>query len=94
MIKTVELVGLKTSNSLELYVSLDTAVVTEDYYDYEDYNLTVFSGTGVVESFLVDDTTYEVRNGQLVELIFSPCGTVTEEHITLSMLIDYSLFNN
>lgn len=94
MSKTVELVGLKTSNSLELYVSLDTAVVTEDYYDYEDYNLVVFTGEGVVESFLVDDTNYEVRNGKLFEIIFNPCGTVAEEHITLSMLIDYSLFNN
>lgn len=90
----LELVGVKTSNSLELYVSLDTAVVTEDYYDYKDYNLTVFSDTGVVESFLVDDTNYEVRNGKLFEIIFSPCGPRAEELITLSMLIDYSLFNN
>lgn len=90
----LELVGVKTSDTLELYVSLDTAVVTEDYYDYEDYNLVVFSDEGVIESFLVDDTTYEVREGQLVEIIFSPCGTIAEEHITLSMLIDYSLFNN
>lgn len=90
----LELVGVKTSNTLELYVSLDTAVVTEDYYDYEDYNLTVFSDTGVVESFLVDDTNYEVRNGKLFEIIFSPCGPRAEELITLSMLIDYSLFNN
>lgn len=92
--KTVELVGVKTQDTLELYVSLDMAVVTEDYYDYEDYNLVVFSDEGVIESFLVDDTNYEVRNGKLFEIIFSPCGPRAEELITLSMLIDYSLFNN
>lgn len=90
----LELVGVKTSNTLEIYVSLDMAVVTEDYYDYEDYNLVVFSDEGVIESFLFDDTNYEVRNGKLFEIIFSPCGPRAEELITLSMLIDYSLFNN
>lgn len=90
----LELVGVKTQDTLELYVSLDMAVVTEDYYDYEDYNLVVFSDEGVIESFLVDDTNYEVRNGKLFEIIFSPCGPRAEELITLSMLIDYSLFNN
>ena len=92
--KTLELVGIKSKNSLEIYVNLDDAVVTKDYYDYQDYNLTVFSGTGVVESFLVDDTVYEVREGQLFELIFSPCGTRADEHITLSMLVDVSMMNN
>ena len=92
--KKLELVGIKSKNTLEVYVNLDDAVIIQDYYDYKDYNLTVFSDTGVVESFLVDDTNYEVRDGRLFEIIFSPCGPRAEELITLSMLIDYSLFNN